>query len=471
MKDMIKANKIHLCISDLLNSGEEEKLLCLCKLMQTVGKKLEEYELKKKRTTVAEYFDMISQISRDKKNTSSKIRFLFQDLIEMRRNNWTARRVEEKAKKQSAFRAAVDLPAGGAPTGAKFPTAGNNPRGFAAPKIAGSQDARAAPAAPAGEDDWSVASRKKGGRGGGASRAAAAPTPQGKGGFGDLQGSTVGNKFSLLGNAGAESASTGGRKVPKKVPHLQTSVSGSDTERGTRKKAEKLHRDDSGYSSGDNSATASSPKRNESDLSRSYSSAVGEDGSLDTHSVSRVVAAMNEFFLNDMLDEAVEVMRELVHPNAMHEALRACIQAILEKKAEDRVKFNAFLGGLYASGLLSGEQVILGLSNFLDSYDDIVIDVPRVCDYTAQIIANLYVAGALDDLSFMLSLPDENNFSMSMGQFDLIVKSACIVATLKDESVAKELLTATLQARGSLDDMQQEQLSSAVEKCSAQYLL
>ncbi|CAE7821224.1 unnamed protein product, partial [Symbiodinium microadriaticum] len=114
---------------------------------------------------------------------------------------------------------------------------------------------------------------------------------------------------------------------------------------------------------------------------------------------------------------------------------------------------------------------ILGLSKFLDTYDDIVIDVPRVGDYTADIIANLYVAGALEDLSFMLSLPDENNFSLSMGQFDLIVKSASVVATLKDETTAKELVTATLKAKGSLDDMQQEQLSSAVEKCSAQYLL
>lgn len=69
---------------------------------------------------------------------------------------------------------------------------------------------------------------------------------------------------------------------------------------------------------------------------------------------------MNEFFLNDILDEAVEVMRELVHPNAMHEAIRATIVAILEKKDTDRVKFNIFLVGMFSSGLLSTEQVGIG---------------------------------------------------------------------------------------------------------------
>lgn len=66
---------------------------------------------------------------------------------------------------------------------------------------------------------------------------------------------------------------------------------------------------------------------------------------------------MNEFLLNDLLEEALEVMRELVHPNAMHEALRVCILAVLEKKNEDRVKFNALLVGLHNCGLLSCEQV------------------------------------------------------------------------------------------------------------------
>jgi hypothetical protein len=131
---------------------------------------------------------------------------------------------------------------------------------------------------------------------------------------------------------------------------------------------------------------------------------------------------MNEFILNDMLEEAIEVMRELIHPNGMHEALRATIMAILEKRDADRVKYNVFVTGLVSSGLLTDEETVKGLSKLLDAYDDIVIDVPKVGDYVASIIAHLNMAGAVEDLKFMLTLPDENNFSMSMGIYDLIVK-------------------------------------------------
>lgn len=68
---------------------------------------------------------------------------------------------------------------------------------------------------------------------------------------------------------------------------------------------------------------------------------------------------MNEYFLNDLLDEAIEVMKESVHPNACGEAVRCLIRAVLEKKDIDRKKFNIFLPALYTTGLLSKEQVSL----------------------------------------------------------------------------------------------------------------
>jgi hypothetical protein len=267
MKDMIKANKIHFCIEILLSSREEEKLLCLCKLMQTVGKKLEDYETKKKRTTVADYFTTITDISKDK-SYSSKIRFLFQDLIDMRKNNWTARRVEEKAKKVSAFR--TDSPNNAAGAGNKFPGSGNNtPRvAFASPKVSGSQDARAA-AAPAGDDEWSVASRKKGGKGGRAHVPTTAPSSSSN--IGGLQGTTMGNKFSALGNVGNSDSpvknSSKGGKNKHGLPMLQTTASESS----------------------DTSPAGSPLKRMDSaDSQANYPDAVGEDGKLDSHSITRV---------------------------------------------------------------------------------------------------------------------------------------------------------------------------------------
>jgi hypothetical protein len=67
---------------------------------------------------------------------------------------------------------------------------------------------------------------------------------------------------------------------------------------------------------------------------------------------------MNEYFLNDLLDEAVEVMKETVHPNAGAEAIRILIRTVLEKKDSERNKFNIFLPALFASGLFGQEQVL-----------------------------------------------------------------------------------------------------------------
>ena len=59
---------------------------------------------------------------------------------------------------------------------------------------------------------------------------------------------------------------------------------------------------------------------------------------------------------------------------------------------------------------------------FLHDYDEIVIDVPRVSQYTSSIMAHLYTSGAIPNLEFIFTVPDENNFSLSMGKYDLLVQ-------------------------------------------------
>jgi translation initiation factor 4G len=172
MKDLLKPKNVYLSIEDLLVSHDEEKLSCLCKLLQTVGKKLEAYDLKKKKGKFAEYFQTIRQMSNDK-TLSTKVRFGFKDLIEMRSNNWTARRVEEKAKKLSDIRGPDGVVAG-TPTNQQqqqqqYQQQGGPGSGYGAgrgaPRV--SHDVRnmpppAAAGPAAGADEWSVVPDKKG---------------------------------------------------------------------------------------------------------------------------------------------------------------------------------------------------------------------------------------------------------------------------------------------------------------------
>mmetsp|Transcript_6649 Transcript_6649/g.10038 ORF Transcript_6649/g.10038 Transcript_6649/m.10038 type:complete len:950 (-) Transcript_6649:189-3038(-) len=450
MKDLIKANKMHYCVEELLQSRDEEKLACLCKLLQTIGKKLEDYDTSKKKKKFQSYFTTISEMSRDK-SLSSKIRFAFKDLIEMRENQWTARREEEKAKKLSEFRekdGSIKIQAPPANTASSMKS---KPQDFR-------QDARqdARQSAPAATDEWTSVTKR------GKTRGAPAPATSKintSNSFGSLQGSTVGNKFSALTVAtDKKSSKKGSLPSNNSSPHLSSQGSNSSDTGGWSKTSRK-----GGNMSSDNTPRGS-PTKPKGQHNNGYTGAEGEDGKLDTHTVNRAIACMNEYFLNDLLDEAVEVMRELVHPNSMSHVVKGTIHAVLERKDAERKKFNVFLPGLYTHGALSSEQAIAGLEAFLHDYDEIVIDVPRVSQYTSSIMAHLYTNGAIPNLEFIFTVPDENNFSLSMGKYDLLVQTAAAVKDLKDEDSARSFYNASIGDTQNMDSMDKEQLDRALEK-------
>ncbi|CAO1407238.1 unnamed protein product [Diamesa tonsa] len=92
------------CIVMLMDRSvcSEETLECLCKLLSTIGKQLEKMDNDKKENDLTPTFNALKNIA-DKKQLnklqiSSRIRFMIQDVIDLRLNNWTPRRVEVKPK-------------------------------------------------------------------------------------------------------------------------------------------------------------------------------------------------------------------------------------------------------------------------------------------------------------------------------------------------------------------------------------
>lgn len=81
------------CIRHLLNQVDEENLECLCKLLTTIGKVLES-----KNTDLADYFKQMQQIANRKGKISSRIRFMLQDVIDLRENKWVPRRDDSNPK-------------------------------------------------------------------------------------------------------------------------------------------------------------------------------------------------------------------------------------------------------------------------------------------------------------------------------------------------------------------------------------
>uniref|UniRef100_A0A3P8XJF7 Eukaryotic translation initiation factor 4 gamma, 1a n=1 Tax=Esox lucius TaxID=8010 RepID=A0A3P8XJF7_ESOLU len=85
---------MHDCIVKLLKNHDEESLECLCRLLSTIGKDL---DFEKAKPRMDQYFAQMDKIIKEKK-TSSRIRFMLQDVIDLRRSGWVPRRGEQGPK-------------------------------------------------------------------------------------------------------------------------------------------------------------------------------------------------------------------------------------------------------------------------------------------------------------------------------------------------------------------------------------
>ncbi|XP_048102582.1 eukaryotic translation initiation factor 4 gamma 1a isoform X2 [Alosa alosa] len=85
---------MHDCIVKLLKNHDEESLECLCRLLSTIGKDL---DFEKAKPRMDQYFNQMEKIIKERK-TSSRIRFMLQDVLDVRRNNWVPRRGDQGPK-------------------------------------------------------------------------------------------------------------------------------------------------------------------------------------------------------------------------------------------------------------------------------------------------------------------------------------------------------------------------------------
>jgi len=89
-------------IKKLLMYVDEESMECLCRLLTTCGSALEAEINKMSESTRSQYqldtfFDQIKEII-DQKKTSSRIRFLLQDVVDLKNNKWVSRHKEAGPK-------------------------------------------------------------------------------------------------------------------------------------------------------------------------------------------------------------------------------------------------------------------------------------------------------------------------------------------------------------------------------------
>ncbi|XP_066251122.1 eukaryotic translation initiation factor 4 gamma 3-like isoform X2 [Euwallacea similis] len=94
IQQMLTASIMKRCLQTLLDNKDEESLECLCKLLTTVGK-----ELESKSNDLASIFDEMKKITEGKRQkVSSRIRFMLQDVGDLRDSKWVPRRGDTNPK-------------------------------------------------------------------------------------------------------------------------------------------------------------------------------------------------------------------------------------------------------------------------------------------------------------------------------------------------------------------------------------
>ncbi|XP_046976909.1 eukaryotic translation initiation factor 4 gamma 3-like isoform X5 [Vanessa cardui] len=93
---MLTAKIMVYCMTYLIEKLEEEKLECLCKLLTTIGEQVES-EVKEQLESV--FKKMQDIVERKSNKISSRVRFMLQDVIELRRRKWVAKNVVDSQPK------------------------------------------------------------------------------------------------------------------------------------------------------------------------------------------------------------------------------------------------------------------------------------------------------------------------------------------------------------------------------------
>ncbi|XP_041987702.1 eukaryotic translation initiation factor 4 gamma 3-like isoform X2 [Aricia agestis] len=93
---MLTAKIMVFCMNHLIDKLEEEKLECLCKLLTTIGQQVES-EVKEPLEAVFKKMQEI--VERKSDRISSRVRFMLQDVIELKRRKWVTKNVVDSQPK------------------------------------------------------------------------------------------------------------------------------------------------------------------------------------------------------------------------------------------------------------------------------------------------------------------------------------------------------------------------------------
>ncbi|NWW30144.1 IF4G1 factor, partial [Panurus biarmicus] len=433
---------MHDCVVKLLKNHDEESLECLCRLLTTIGKDL---DFEKAKPRMDQYFNQMEKIIKEKK-TSSRIRFMLQDVIDLRRSSWVPRRGDQGPKTIDQIHKEAEMeehrehikvqqlmskdkrrgPPGPSSSGRSSLVAddgwntvpiskGNRPIDTSRlTKITkpGSIDSNNQLFAPGGRLSWG-----KGSSGGSGAKPADSASDSGRPATSTL------NRFSALQQSTPADSSESRRVVQRSSSSRDRSEKAGDRgdrESRSEKGSDRLERPDRGERADRNRSalTKRSFSKETEDRSREREKQGGPEAvrkaasmteerdrsretikqeptppatstkpALSEEELEKKSKAIIEEYLhiNDM-KEALQCVQELGSPSSLYIFVQNGIESTLERSTISREHMGALLCQLVKAGTLSKEQYYKGLREILEIAEDMEIDIPHIWLYLAELI-------------------------------------------------------------------------------------
>ncbi|XP_023796072.1 eukaryotic translation initiation factor 4 gamma 3 isoform X1 [Cyanistes caeruleus] len=422
---------MHDCVVKLLKNHDEESLECLCRLLTTIGKDL---DFEKAKPRMDQYFNQMEKIVKERK-TSSRIRFMLQDVIDLRLCNWVSRRADQgpktieqihkeaKIEEQEEQRKVQQLMTkdkrrpgvprvdeGGWNTvqGAKNSRVLDPTKFLKITKPTIDEKIQLVPKAQLGS--WG-----KGSSGGAKASEmdSLRPSATSLNRFSALQPpvSPVSASSELESRRALTSRGSTGREkndkpLPPSLSRPNTFLRGSSSkellldnqaqEEQRREMLETVKQLTGGMEMDRNSTETERNKAKESAKPEAPPAPVQEKPSLSEEEIERKCKSIVDEFLhiNDF-KEAMQCVEELSAQNLLAVFVRVGVESTLERSQITRDLMGQLLHQLVQLGKLSKQDFFKGFSETLEMADDMAIDIPHIWLYLAELVTPMLKEGGI----------------------------------------------------------------------------
>jgi len=481
--NMLTARIMHECVKKLLVTTDEESLECLCRLVTTVGQDLDietQGRLAKGPQTgindLSVYFKEMSKLVEQKK-ISSRVRFLMQDVIELRLNGWKKRRedagpktidqIHKEIEKEQLEQKLAHMAPMGPPPGRRDDRR-NDRNDRNDDRRRSQKGGPGGGGGHGGEDGWQavptrVASRsqfekidpnkirniQQSSKLDADSMSFGPPkTSGGAGGFGTWgrgsqsaktsrqeQTTNMQNRFAQLeqNESGPpqsyDGRSSGGRFGRQNSQQDRYGGRGSRGGSGENDRAKVIQAVRDFGSNRSQSVMGPHPTiSRENSAPRSASMVVQKkpeapevplNGSANASMDDLekwTMPLLNEFLHNVDYDEAIKEVGEKFSTGTIAKFVEILFNQVIERSEKARCHAGTLLSHLVKKHMVTERQYLEGLNSLLSIAEDLLVDIPKFWDFLAHIVAPVLSSGSLGLKVLKESAATANLFSGDMGK-------------------------------------------------------